>query len=123
MVTGEGGLKKVLAQDEILCQPRDNMTLLFLKYGDMISMEKKGKIPIAWFGNFVYHMHNFNKMVTCRFCGIKGLKNISSACILRKWKKVREPPVMIRRPNTTLQELVMQRQSPLDAMEKENKKR
>ena len=62
-------------------------------------------------------------MVACTFCIIKGLKHIISRCILRKWRKVREPPVMIRRPKTRIPELVMQRQSPMDAMEKENKKR
>jgi hypothetical protein len=65
---------------------KDNRTLLFSENGDMISMNKKRrrKRPVAWFGNFFYHMHNSNKMVTCTFCRIKGLKHISSGCVLRK---------------------------------------
>jgi hypothetical protein len=47
---------------------KDKKTLLFSENGDMISMNKKRKRPVAWFGNFVYHMHNSNKMVTCTFC-------------------------------------------------------
>jgi hypothetical protein len=81
-----------------MCQPRDNRTLLFSENGDMIFMNKrKRKRPVAWFGIFVYHTHNSNKMVACTFCRIKGIKHISSICILRKWKKAREPLVMIRR--------------------------
>jgi hypothetical protein len=76
----------------------------------------------VWFGNFVYHMHNSNKMVSFTFCRIKGLKHIISGCVLRKWKKAREPPVMIRRPKAIIPELVMQRQSPMDAREKESRK-
>jgi hypothetical protein len=68
-------------------------------------------------------MHNSNKMVACTFCRIKGLKHISSGCVLRKWKKVREPPVMIRRPKARIPELVMQIQSPMDTREKERRKR
>ena len=41
---------------------------------------------------------------------------------MRKWKKVREPLVKIRRPKARIPELVMQRQSPMDAREKENRK-
>jgi hypothetical protein len=36
-------------------------------------------------------------MVTCTFCRIKGFKLIISKCVLKKWKKVREPPSMIKR--------------------------
>jgi hypothetical protein len=77
---------------------KDNMTFLYLENGDMISMNKKKERElVAWFGNFVYHRHNSKKMITCTFCKIKGLKHINSGCVLRKWKKVREPLVMIRR--------------------------
>jgi hypothetical protein len=76
---------------------KDNKTLLFSKNGDMISMNKKIKRLVAWFGNFFYHMHNSNKMVACIFFRIKGLKHINSGCVLRKWKKAREPPVIIKR--------------------------
>jgi hypothetical protein len=62
-------------------------------------------------------------MVACTFCRIKGFKHINSGCVLRKWKKAREPPVMIRRPKARILELVMQRQSPMDAREKESRKR
>jgi hypothetical protein len=41
---------------------------------------------------------------------------------LRKWKKVREPLVMIRRPKDRILELVMQRQRPMDVREKESMK-
>ena len=61
-------------------------------------------------------------MVTCTFCRIKGLKHINSGCVLRKWKKARERPVMIRRLKARIPELVMQRHSPMDAREKENMK-
>jgi hypothetical protein len=84
--------------------------------------EQKIKRHVSWFGNFVYHMHNSNKMVACTFCGIKGSKHINSGCILRKWKKVREPLVMIRREKAKILELVMQRQSPMDVREKERRK-
>ena len=57
---------------------KDNRTLLFSENGDMISMNKKIKRPVAWFGNFVYHMHNSNKMVACTFCRIRGYNDISS---------------------------------------------
>jgi hypothetical protein len=67
-------------------------------------------------------MHNYNKMVACTFCRIKGLKHINSGCILRKWKKVRESPVMIRRLKARIPELIMQRQSLMDAREKERRK-
>jgi hypothetical protein len=67
-------------------------------------------------------MHNSNKMVTCTFYRIKGIKHISSGCILRKWKKAKEPLVMIRRPKARIPGLVMQRQSPTDAREKESRK-
>jgi hypothetical protein len=63
------------------------------------------------------------KMVACTFCRIKGLKHINSRCALRKWKKVREPPIMIRRSKTRIPELVMQRQSLMDARKKESRKR
>jgi hypothetical protein len=103
---------------------KDNRTLLFLDNGDIISINnKKIKRHVAWFGNFVYHTHNSNKMFTCTFCRIKRLKNLSSGCVLRKWKKVREPPVMKRRPKPRILELVIQRQHPIDAREKKNKKR
>jgi hypothetical protein len=39
---------------------KDNMTLLFSENGDMISMNKKRKRLVAWFGNFVYHIYNSN---------------------------------------------------------------
>jgi hypothetical protein len=61
-------------------------------------------------------------MVAFTFCRIKGLKHISSGCVLRKWKKEMEPPVMIRNPKSKILELVMQRQSPMDAREKESRK-
>jgi hypothetical protein len=48
-------------------------------------------------------------MVPCTFFIIKGLKHINSGCILRKWKKEREPPVMIGRPKARIPKLVMQR--------------
>jgi hypothetical protein len=67
-------------------------------------------------------MHNSNKMVTCIFCRIKGFKHIILGCILRKWKKAREPPVMIRRPKARIPKLLMQRQSPMDARGKESRK-
>jgi hypothetical protein len=72
--------------------------------------------------NFVYHMRNYYKMVACKFFIIKGLKHINSGCVLRKWKKAREPRVMIRRLKARIPEMVMQRQSPMDAREKESKK-
>jgi hypothetical protein len=68
-------------------------------------------------------MNNSNKMVAFIVCRIKGFKHINSRCILRKWKKAREPLVMIRRPKARIPELVMQRQSPMDAREKESRKR
>jgi hypothetical protein len=40
-----------------------------------------------------------------------------------KLKKVREPPVRIRRLKARIPKLVMQRQSLMDAREKESKKR
>jgi hypothetical protein len=61
-------------------------------------------------------------MVACTFCRIKGLKNIRSGRVLRKQKKEREPPIMIRRPKARIPELVMRRQSPMDAREKESRK-
>jgi hypothetical protein len=67
-------------------------------------------------------MHNSNKMVVCTFFIIKGFKHINSGCVLSKWRKAREPPVMIRRFKAGIPELVMQRQSPLDAREKESRK-
>jgi hypothetical protein len=67
-------------------------------------------------------MNNSNKMVSCTFCRIKGLKHTSSGCILRKWKTEREPPVMIRRLKAKILELVMKRHSPMDAKEKESRK-
>jgi hypothetical protein len=68
-------------------------------------------------------MHNSNKMSACTFCIIKGFKHLNTGCLLRKCKKVREPPFMVRRPKARIPELVMQRQSPMDAKEKENMKR
>jgi hypothetical protein len=65
---------------------KDNRTLLFSENGDMISINKKRKRHVSWFGNFVYHMHNSKKMVACTFYEIKGLRHIISGCILRKWK-------------------------------------
>jgi hypothetical protein len=62
-------------------------------------------------------------MVACTFCRIKGLKHIISGCILRKWKKAREPPVMIRRSKARIPKLVMQRQSLMDTGKKESRKR
>jgi hypothetical protein len=85
--------------------------------------EKKKKRPVAWFEKIVYHMRNSNKMVACTFSIIKGIKHIISECVLRKWKKAREPPVMIRRMKAIITELVMQRQSPMDTREKDNRKR
>jgi hypothetical protein len=83
---------------------KDNRTLVFLENGDMISMNKKKiKSVVAWFGIFFYRMHNSNKMITCTFCRIKGFKHIKLGCVLRKWKKAREPPVMIRRPKEKYQ--------------------
>jgi hypothetical protein len=59
--------------------------------------------------NFVYHMINSNKMVTCTFCIIKEFKHINSECVLTKWKKAREPKAMIKRSKARILELVMQR--------------
>lgn len=89
----------------------------------MISMKKKEKRLVAWFEFFFYHMRNSNKMVSCTFSIIKGIKHIISECVLRKWKKAREHPVMIRRMKAIITELVMQRQSPMDTRKKENRKR
>jgi hypothetical protein len=100
---------------------KDKRTLLFWRMGYDIHEKKKIKRPIAWFGNFVYHMCNYNKMVACTFYRIKGLKHISLGCVLRKWKKARETPVMIRSLKARILELVM-RQSPMDVREKENMK-
>jgi hypothetical protein len=61
-------------------------------------------------------------MVTYTFCRIKGIKHISSECVLKKWKKVREPPTRIRRLKARIPEGVMQRQSPMDARRKERRK-
>jgi hypothetical protein len=105
MVTWEGGLKEALVMDEILCRPR---TLLFSEeWGYDLYEQKKIKRLVSWFDNFFYHMHNSNKMVACTFCRIKGLKHIKLGCILRKWKKAMEPPIMIRRPKDRILELVM----------------
>ena len=68
-------------------------------------------------------MHNSNKMVAYTFCRIKGHKHINSGFVLRKWNKVRDPPVMIRRLKARIIELVMQRQIPMEAREKESRKR
>jgi hypothetical protein len=42
---------------------------------------------------------------------------------LRKWKKVRDPPIRIRRLKARIPELVMKRQIPMDTKENENMKR
>jgi hypothetical protein len=68
-------------------------------------------------------MHDSNKMVSCTFFRINGFKYINSICVLRKWNKVREPPVRIRRLKANILELVMQRQSPRDARENESMER
>jgi hypothetical protein len=39
--------------------------------------QKKKKIHVTWFGNFVYHMHSSSKMVACTFCRIEGFKHIN----------------------------------------------
>jgi hypothetical protein len=83
------------------------MTLFFLENMDMISMNKKRKRHVAWFDNFVYHMHNSNKMVAFTFCRIEGFKHINSRFLLSKWKKAREPPIMLRRLKARIPELVM----------------
>jgi hypothetical protein len=89
----------------------------------MLKINKKWrKRHVAWFGSFVYHMHNSNKMVACTFCRIKGFKHINLGCVLRKWKKVREPQVMIRRSKAKIPELLMQRQIPMDPRENESRK-
>jgi hypothetical protein len=62
-------------------------------------------------------------MVAFTFFIFKGLKHIRSGCVLRKWENSREPPVMIRRLKARIIELVMQRQIPMDAREKESRKR
>jgi hypothetical protein len=54
-------------------------------------------------------------MVTCTFCRIKRFKHIVSEWRFERWKKVREPPTMIERLKARIPELVMQRQSPMDA--------
>jgi hypothetical protein len=92
------------------------MEVLFI----YILHELKG--PVALLTNFVYHMLNYDKMVTCTFCRIKGFKHINSECVLKKWKKVREPPAMIKRLKARIPELVMQRQSPTDARAEGSKK-
>jgi hypothetical protein len=61
-------------------------------------------------------------MVACTFCRIKGFEQVSSECVLNKWNKVRDPPTMIRRLKARIPELVMQRQSPMDARGKERRK-
>jgi hypothetical protein len=68
---------------------------------------KERKRLVACFGNFVYHMRNSNKIVAFKFCKIKGLKHIILGCVLRKWKKGMEPPVMIRRLKARIPNLVM----------------
>jgi hypothetical protein len=109
IITWEGGLKEAPTQDEILCQPRITGHCYFLEWGYDFHEQKKIKRPVAWFGNFVSHMHNYNKMVACTFCRIKGFKHINSECVLRKQKKARDPPVMIRRLKARIPELVLQR--------------
>jgi hypothetical protein len=42
---------------------------------------------------------------------------------LRKWKREREPPVVIRRLKDRIPKLVMERQSPMDSRKKESRKR
>jgi hypothetical protein len=42
---------------------------------------------------------------------------------IEEMEKAREPPVMIRMPKARIPKLVMQRQIPMDAREKENMKR
>jgi hypothetical protein len=61
-------------------------------------------------------------MVTCTFCRIKRFKHIISEWRFKRYKKVREPPSMIERSKARIPELVMQRQIPMDAREKESKK-
>jgi hypothetical protein len=60
------------------------------------------------------------KWSLAHFTELRGLCTLG--CILRKSNKVREPPIMIRRSKARIPELVMQRQSPMDTREKENKK-
>jgi hypothetical protein len=43
---------EVPTKDKIMCQPRDNMTLLFSKNGDMISMNKNKKETCSMVWNF-----------------------------------------------------------------------
>jgi hypothetical protein len=61
-------------------------------------------------------------MVSCKFCRINGFKHVHLECVLKKWKKEREPLAMIRRPKARILELVMQRQSPIDARGKDRRK-
>jgi hypothetical protein len=72
--------------------------------------------------NFVYHMLNSDKMVTCTFCRIKGFKHIISECVLKKWKKARGPPTVIKRSKARILELEMQRQNPMDTRDEGRKK-
>jgi hypothetical protein len=65
---------------------------------------------------------NSEKMVTCTFFIINGFKLIRSKCLLNKWKKVREPPTMIKRSKARIPNLAMQRQNPMDARVEGRKK-
>jgi hypothetical protein len=82
--------------------------------------ELKG--PISLLTNFIYHMLNADKMVTCTFCRIKEFKQIISECVLNKWKKGRDPPSMIKRPKARILELEMKIKYPMDTRAEGSKK-
>jgi hypothetical protein len=54
------------------------------------------------------------KWFLAHFAELRGCKSIISKCIFVKWKKEREPPAMIRRPEVRILLLVIQRQNPTD---------
>jgi hypothetical protein len=84
-------------------RPMDNMEVLII----YIIHDLKGSVALLT--NFIYHILNSEKMVTCTFCRIKGFKLIISKCVLNKLKKMGEPPAMIKRSKARIPQLAMQR--------------
>jgi hypothetical protein len=67
-------------------------------------------------------MRNSNKMVACTFCRIKGLKTHQLRMCIEEMEEGEGASNHDKDSKARIPELVMQRQIPMDAREKESRK-
>jgi hypothetical protein len=110
VVTWEGGLKEAPTQDAFCVGQGYQDTIIFREWGYDLHEQKKKKETCSIFWQFLFIICIIlTKWSLTHFAELRGLRTLAQGCILRKWKKAREPPFMIKRPKDRIPELVMWR--------------